>query len=124
MNALGLAVLDQSVGLQERVTFDLVGGGDDTGALDDGLELQLLARTLPSSGYTYVVNAKVGDTNGTGLLLRKLGHGLPGVNNGDVIVNGAIVLSREGEEFGAALEGDRPVNEVELVGQYQAVTRL
>lgn len=34
-----LAVVDQGVGLKKRVTFDLVGGGNDTGGLSDTLEL-------------------------------------------------------------------------------------
>ena len=39
VDALLLAVGDQGVGLQERVTFDLVGSGNDAGGSDDGLEL-------------------------------------------------------------------------------------
>ena len=39
VDALLLAVGDQGVGLQERVTFDLVGSGNDIGGSDDGLEL-------------------------------------------------------------------------------------
>lgn len=61
-----------------------------------------------------MVNGKVGDTNGARLLLGELGHGLPGVDNGDVVVNGAVVLGGEREQFGAALEGHGPVDEVEL----------
>ena len=39
VDALLLAVGDQGVGLQERVTFDLVGSGNDVGGSDNGLEL-------------------------------------------------------------------------------------
>lgn len=39
VNVLLLAVLDQVVALENGVALDLVGGGDDTGAVDEGLEL-------------------------------------------------------------------------------------
>lgn len=39
MDALLLAVLDQVVALEDGVTLDLVGGGDDAGGLDEGLDL-------------------------------------------------------------------------------------
>ena len=39
MNALLLAVLDEVVALEHGVALDLVGGRDDTGAVDKGLEL-------------------------------------------------------------------------------------
>lgn len=39
MNALLLAVLDEVVALQNGVTLDLVGSGDNAGAVNDGLEL-------------------------------------------------------------------------------------
>ena len=67
-----------------------------------------------------MVNGMVGNTNGTGLGLGKLGHGLPGVDNGDGVVNGNIGVIGEGEEFGAGLERHGPVHEVEVeVGQFE-----
>jgi hypothetical protein len=39
MDALLLAVGNQLVALQTRVTLDLVGSGNNTSGLDDGLEL-------------------------------------------------------------------------------------
>lgn len=39
MDILLLAVLDKVVALQHGVTLDLVGSGNDTGAVDEGLEL-------------------------------------------------------------------------------------
>lgn len=62
----------------------------------------------------------VGNTNGTGLGLGKLGHGLPGVDNGDGVVNGNIGVIGEGEQFGAGLESHGPVHEVEVeVGELE-----
>ena len=60
MDALLLAVLDQVVALQGGMTLDLVGGGDNTGAVDEGLE---------------VGDGVVGDTDGACLALGELGHG-------------------------------------------------
>lgn len=39
MNALLLAVLNKVVALQDGVTLNLVGGGDNASAVNDGLEL-------------------------------------------------------------------------------------
>jgi hypothetical protein len=39
MDTLILAVGNQLVALQTRVTLDLVGGGNNTSGLDEGLEL-------------------------------------------------------------------------------------
>ena len=69
---------------------------------------------------TYVLNHVVGDTDGAGLALGELGHGLPGVNDGDAVVNVAVTAldvaaGLEGEELAAGLEGDGPVDEVELL---------
>lgn len=62
----------------------------------------------------------VGNTNGFGLRLGKLGHGLPGVDNGDGVVNGDIVFIGEREQFGAGLESHRPVDKVEVeVGEFE-----
>lgn len=67
-----------------------------------------------------MVNAMVGDTNGTGLGLGQLGHGLPGVDDRDGVVNGDIGVIGEGEHFGARLERHGPVHEVEVeVGQFE-----
>lgn len=61
VDALLLGVLDQGVLLlQQRVALDLVGGGDDAGSVDDGLE---------------VLRGEVGDADGVGLGLGELGHG-------------------------------------------------
>ena len=73
-----------------------------------------LAGFLIRGTWSYVFNAEVGDTNGARLLFGKLGHGLPGVDNGDVVVNCRVVLGDKREEFRAALEGHGPVHEVEL----------
>lgn len=40
VNVLLLAVLDQVVALQDRVTLDLVGSGDNASAVNNGLELE------------------------------------------------------------------------------------
>ena len=66
---------------------------------------------------SYVVNGKVGNTNGMNLVLGQLSHGLPGVNNGDGVVKGNVlfVVGIKGEKLRAGLEGDGPVNEVELL---------
>lgn len=48
VDVLLVAISDQSVGLEERVTFDLVGGGNDTGVLDEGLELLVFSWILDS----------------------------------------------------------------------------
>jgi hypothetical protein len=60
MDPLLLAVLNQVVALQDGVTLDLVDGGHNSGTVDDGLE---------------VGDGVVGDTDGAGLALGKLGHG-------------------------------------------------
>jgi hypothetical protein len=39
VDVLLLAVLDQVVALQHGVAFDLVGSGNDAGAIDEGLKL-------------------------------------------------------------------------------------
>jgi len=66
VNALLAAPLDE-LGLEEAgVALDLVGGGGDTGGVDQSLEVLL---------------GVVGDTDGAGLLLVKLRHGLPCVDD-------------------------------------------
>lgn len=82
VDALLLAVLDQVVALQDGVAFDLVGGGNDASAIDDGLELSevsmvhgLRSASHWVTGCTHVLDLVVGDTDGTDLALRKLGHG-------------------------------------------------
>jgi len=92
-------VFDQVVALKDRVTLDLVGSRDNTGGVDDGLE---------------VVNGVVGDTDSAGLGLGELGHGLPGVDDGDVVHNEDIILALQREEVVAGLEGDGPVDEVKV----------
>lgn len=101
MNVLLLGVLDQGVVLlEEGVALDLVDGGGDTGSVDDGLE---------------VLNSEVGDTNVLGLGLGEVDQGLPGVDQGDALVEVDLTLGGEGEELVAILlEGNGPVDEVEL----------
>jgi hypothetical protein len=60
VDALLLAVLNQVIALQDRVTLDLVGSGHNTGTVDESLEMG---------------DGVVGDTDGAGLALGKLGHG-------------------------------------------------
>lgn len=65
-NALLLEVCDELGVGEARVALDLVGGGDDTGVLDDGLELErksVCAGALEGTIKTYVLNGKVGDSN-------------------------------------------------------------
>lgn len=69
---------------------------------------------------TYVLNHVVGDTDGAGLALGELGHGLPGVNDGDAVVDNAVAAGDsaaldEREVLVAGLEGNGPVDEVELL---------
>jgi hypothetical protein len=66
-----------------------------------------------------VLNHVVGNTDGTGLALGKLSHGLPGVDNGNVVldfdiapVDGAVLDERE--VLVAGLEGNGPVYEVQV----------
>lgn len=67
----------------------------------------------------YVLDHVVGNTNGAGLALGELGHGSPGVDNGDLVADGnvtaldAAVLNQR-EVVVAAGEGDGPVDQVEL----------
>lgn len=104
MDVLLSSVFDQVVALENGVTLDLVGSRDNTSGVDDRLE---------------VVNGVVGDTDSAGLGLGELGHGLPGVDNGDVvhdedITAGSIALGLHREEVVAGLEGDGPVDEVKV----------
>lgn len=99
MDVLLGGVFDQVVALKDGVTLDLVGSRDNTGGVDDGLE---------------VVNGVVGDTDSAGLGLGELGHGLPGVDDGDVVHNEDIILALQREEVVAGLEGDGPVDEVKV----------
>ena len=97
-------VLDQVVALENGVTLDLIDGRDDTGGVDDRLE---------------VLDSVVGDTNGAGLLLGELGHGLPGVNNRDAVIDqdvtvGVVAALLQGEVVVTGLEGDGPVDEVQV----------
>lgn len=64
---------------------------------------------------TYVLDGEVGDTDGAGLGLGQLSHGLPGLDDGDVLVeDGLRAISVLGEETVARGEGNRPVDKVEL----------
>lgn len=104
VNALLLAVVDKLRALEERVTLDLVGSGNDTSGVNDSVE---------------VGNDEVGDADGAGLGLGQLGHGLPGVDDGDGVVDFDVAAGEgraldEGEELAAGLEGDGPVDEVQV----------
>lgn len=106
VDVLLLAEGDELVVLQQaRVALDLVGGGDDAGGLDDGLD---------------VLDGEVGDADVAGLGLGEGDHGLPGVDEGHAGVEGDLVLLGGvlGEEGGADLalqgEGDGPVDEVQV----------
>lgn len=88
MDALLLAVGNQFVALQTRVALNLVGSGNNTGGLDDGLKLWGVSDCLSIwTQLTYVLNCVVGNTDGAGLALGELGHGLPGIDNGNAVIN-------------------------------------
>lgn len=58
---------------------------------------------------TYMLNGVVRNTNGAGLALGELDHGLPGVNNGNAVIDFDITLGDravldEREVLVAALE--------------------
>lgn len=104
MDVLLGGVFNHVVALEDGVTLELVGSWDNTGGVDDGLE---------------VGNGVVGDTDSAGLGLGELGHGLPGVDDGDVVHNEdiaafGIALGLQREEVVASLEGDGPVDEVKV----------
>lgn len=87
------------------VALDLIDGGGDARVGDDLLQLG---------------DGEVGDTDGAGLGLGKLVHGLPGVGQGDALieVDFAVVAGLPGEEGIAGGEGDGPVDEIELACQF------
>lgn len=83
VDALLTAPLDK-VGLEEAgVALDLVGGGGDTGGVNQGLEVLL---------------GVVGYTDGASLLLVELGHGSPGVDDGDAVEHLDVTVVAEGEQ--------------------------
>lgn len=66
-------------------------------------------------GDTHVLNGEVGDTDGADLGLGQLSYGLPGLDDGDVLVEQDLsALGVLGEETAAGGKGNRPVDEVEL----------
>lgn len=105
VDALLLGVLDEGVVLlEEGVALDLVDGGDDAGGVDNGLE---------------VFDGEVGDADGLDLGLGQGDQGLPGVDEGDALVEVdlGVVAGGLGEELAAVLlESNGPVDEVELKG--------
>ena len=124
VDALLVAVVDECVRAQQRVTFDLVGCGNHVGSLDNGLQLVFwLAQSLGplNSSYwslrnTYVVNGKVGHANRTSLGLGKCNHSLPGLSQSDFVVNGHVffIAGVQGHELAAGFEAHGPVNEIQL----------
>lgn len=103
MNTLLTAPLDE-VSLEEaRVTLNLVGSGGDTSGVNQSLEVLL---------------GVVGDTDGAGLLLVELGHGLPCVDNGNAVEHLDIAVVTEREEvlvnIARLVEGDGEVDEVKV----------
>lgn len=56
---------------------------------------------------------EVGDTNGTSLGLGELGHGLPGIDDGNLAVELNLAICG-GEKVVASSKSDGPVNEVQL----------
>jgi hypothetical protein len=104
VNALLGGVFDQLGALENGVTLNLVGSGDNASRVDDGLE---------------VLDLVVGDTNGAGLGLGQLDHGLPGVDDGDVVLDLDVTVGEGaggvgGEVVVAGGEGDGPVDEVQV----------
>jgi hypothetical protein len=53
VDVLLLAVLDQVVALQHGVAFDLVGSGNDAGAIDEGLKLFIKVFVSKASRYPF-----------------------------------------------------------------------
>ena len=103
VDALLAAPLDE-VGLEQAgVALDLVGGGGDTGGVDQSLEVLL---------------GVVGDTDGAGLLLVELGHGGPGVDDGDAVEHLNITVVGEREQvlvdITCLVESDGEVDEVQV----------
>jgi hypothetical protein len=102
VNTLLAAPLDE-FGLEEAgVTLDLVGSGGDTSGVNQGLEVLL---------------GVVGDTDGAGLLLVKLGHGSPCVDNGNAVEHlDIIALEREQVlvDIACLVESDGEVDEVQV----------
>jgi hypothetical protein len=90
VNVLLLAVLDQ-LGLEQTwVTLNLVGSGCNASAVDECLQVLL---------------GVVGDTDGTRLLLGQLSHGLPCVDNRDVVEHLDITVGLEREELLVGVAG-------------------
>jgi hypothetical protein len=65
------------------MALDLVGRGCDARAIDEGLQVLL---------------GVVGNTDSARLLLRQFGHGLPRVDDGDIIEHLDVAVVRQGEE--------------------------
>jgi hypothetical protein len=102
VDVLLLAELDQ-LGLEETgVALDLVDGRCDTSTVNEGLEVLL---------------GVVGDTDRAGLLLGQLCHGLPCVDDGNVVEHlDVVALEREKVVVGVGLlvESDGEVDEVKV----------
>lgn len=114
MDSLLLRVGNQLIALKERVTLNLVDGRDNTGRLDDRLELQISGPTISSStdsnevqGSTHLLDVEVRHTHRSHLALGEIDHGckeddqshsvlkfassekrtLPRVNEGNAVIN-------------------------------------
>lgn len=106
VDSLLLGKGDECIVLQEAgVPLDLVDGRDDTGGLDDGLE---------------VLNGEVGHADVLHLALGQGNDGLPRVDQGHAVVDGNLIglVLGLGEQHLAdgALQGERhrPVDQVEV----------
>lgn len=106
MDTLLLAVGDKGVILQESgVSLNLVGSRHNTGGLNNSID---------------VLNGEVGYTNVLDLGLGQGNQGLPGVHEGDAVVQGNLIglLLGRGKQGRADVshqgEGDRPVDEVQV----------
>lgn len=85
------------------MTLDLVGSGCDTSTVNECLQVLL---------------GVVGDTNSARLLLGKLGHSLPCVDNGDIVEHLEITVGFQREQLAvrvaSLIESNGEVDKVEI----------